>query len=321
MESRIVENFIHPRTKTPLIKDVKNNLCEQDNPENIIFVNDNDIYNFVGQQSDDVERDQYDNFYSSADDRILSKEDFIKMWQLFPGFKYLFESLGDISGKKMLVLGNGKSLKEFYFLQLGAKCVYTDLSIEAVKHMATIFEKSELNRNGYDTIEFHAIDACKLPFPDNSFDIIYGSAFVHHIENLDVFFREVSRCLKPGGICRFMDHAYSPLWQTLKKTVLKPLQKYSHRKHGISPADLVATMRGGYKQEELDIIKDAHNFKDALYLKVAFFELLLQRGTLKFGGLWLRKLRPFFRILDKFLDNIFGLVQKHGIELIWGFTK
>jgi ubiquinone/menaquinone biosynthesis C-methylase UbiE len=317
----LIEKYVNPLTKAPLVRDSRGNLFERGNTRKMLYRDDEGTYDFTSKDNKSGEREYYDEHYERNSFETLSTQACRKMWQTWPGFEELLVSMGDISSRKILLLGNGVSLKELYFLHLGAECVYTDLSIEAIQHAKVTFTRSELKQCGLDRIEFHAVDACELPFPNESFDIIYGCSIVHHIETLDKLFTEVARCLKPGGICRFMDHAYSPFWQFLKTTVLKPLQIYAHGKHGISPADLVATKRGGYTREDIEQIRKTHGFKEMLYLRVAFLEQLLQRGTSKLGGRGLRKLKPLMRALDTFLDNIASLVQRHGIVLIWGFTK
>lgn len=122
-----------------------------------------------------------------------------------PWRRTLLESIGDLSGKKILLLGNGDSSKEIYFLLLEAKVVFSDFSIEAVRRKKQEVELADFHWNGAADIEFHAIDALHLPFPDNTFEIIYGFAFVHHLDDLDQYFKELHRVLKPSGICRFID--------------------------------------------------------------------------------------------------------------------
>ena len=46
-------------------------------------------------------------------------------------------------------------------------------------------------------------DAERLPFPDNSFDLVFGHAILHHIPDLDQAFSEFRRVLKPGGRIAF----------------------------------------------------------------------------------------------------------------------
>jgi ubiquinone/menaquinone biosynthesis C-methylase UbiE len=47
-------------------------------------------------------------------------------------------------------------------------------------------------------------DAEQLPFPDNSFDIVYSWGVLHHSPNTPKAVAEVYRVLRPGGIARVM---------------------------------------------------------------------------------------------------------------------
>jgi ubiquinone/menaquinone biosynthesis C-methylase UbiE len=42
-------------------------------------------------------------------------------------------------------------------------------------------------------------DAERLPYDDGEFDLVVGHAFLHHIPEPDVAFREIARVLRPGG--------------------------------------------------------------------------------------------------------------------------
>lgn len=46
--------------------------------------------------------------------------------------------------------------------------------------------------------EFHLMDAHKLEFADETFDLVYGGAIFHHLD-CRIAFSEVKRVLKPGG--------------------------------------------------------------------------------------------------------------------------
>jgi ubiquinone/menaquinone biosynthesis C-methylase UbiE len=48
-------------------------------------------------------------------------------------------------------------------------------------------------------IEGRVADAERLPYDDDSFDIVIGHAVLHHIPDLDTAFGEILRVLKPGG--------------------------------------------------------------------------------------------------------------------------
>jgi ubiquinone/menaquinone biosynthesis C-methylase UbiE len=46
-------------------------------------------------------------------------------------------------------------------------------------------------------------EAERLPFPDESFDIVFGHAVLHHLPDLDASFAEFLRVLRPGGTLVF----------------------------------------------------------------------------------------------------------------------
>ncbi|WP_375489122.1 class I SAM-dependent methyltransferase [uncultured Jatrophihabitans sp.] len=48
-------------------------------------------------------------------------------------------------------------------------------------------------------IEGRVADAERLPYDDDTFDIVIGHAVLHHIPDLDLAFAEIMRVLKPGG--------------------------------------------------------------------------------------------------------------------------
>ena len=321
--------FVDPYTKQPLEPDGEGNLfCERDG-ERVVYLNHDGAYDFVSPGARvEGEKHFYDEHYKAAGGHEFTLEVVRERWTEIarPEAAVLLASLGDLSGKRILLLGNGMSIKELYFLHLGAEVVYTDISIEAVIRMQNLYRDSELRERGYDRIEFHAVDGLSLPFPDSSFDIIYGDAFVHHIEDLDSFFAEVSRCLRDGGMCRFLDGSYSPLWQAAKRSVLRPIQIYAHRKQGISPEDLRATMRGGYRKEELEPLMARHGFKSMVFRRFGFFHYITKRGLGKVIG-WRRDVfgaaKPLL-YLAKYMDDAgewTGLTTPNTINLVWGFDK
>jgi ubiquinone/menaquinone biosynthesis C-methylase UbiE len=51
--------------------------------------------------------------------------------------------------------------------------------------------------------ETQCAEASELPFGDESFDIVFGHAILHHLPDLDGAFREFMRVLRPGGVIAF----------------------------------------------------------------------------------------------------------------------
>jgi ubiquinone/menaquinone biosynthesis C-methylase UbiE len=79
-----------------------------------------------------------------------------------------------------------------------------DLTPKAIEHT-----KKRLSVYGLSS-EIKVGDAEKLPFNDNSFDIVYSWGVLHHSPNTPQAIKEVHRILRPGGIARIMIyHTYS----------------------------------------------------------------------------------------------------------------
>jgi SAM-dependent methyltransferase len=52
-------------------------------------------------------------------------------------------------------------------------------------------------------VETVRTEAEELPFEDESFDLVFGHAVLHHIPDLDKAFAEFRRVLRPGGVIAF----------------------------------------------------------------------------------------------------------------------
>jgi ubiquinone/menaquinone biosynthesis C-methylase UbiE len=78
-------------------------------------------------------------------------------------------------------------------------------------------------RKGYDIYGYVRSKAYRLPFPDNYFDNVVSSAFLHHVSSVPEVLKEVKRVLKPAGAYYvFLEPATSyfakPLsWSRVKK--------------------------------------------------------------------------------------------------------
>ena len=77
--------------------------------------------------------------------------------------------------------------------------------------------------SAFDGIAFQVGDAEKTSFDDKSFDVVVNIESSHHYPNLDRFFKEVHRILKPNG--HFL---YADLWSThLMDQLKQKLRKYN----------------------------------------------------------------------------------------------
>lgn len=76
-------------------------------------------------------------------------------------------------------------------------------------HCINISEKEiEIGRQFIETSrlkpQFHLMDAHELQFEDDSFDVVFGGAILHHLQ-LDRALSEIRRVLKPGGSIVFLE--------------------------------------------------------------------------------------------------------------------
>jgi ubiquinone/menaquinone biosynthesis C-methylase UbiE len=98
-----------------------------------------------------------------------------------------------------LEIGAGTGYFSLNLLQAGAieRATATDIS----PGMLAALEENA-SRLGLE-IRTAAAEAETLPFADESFDLVFGHAVLHHIPNLEAAFVEFSRVLRPGGTVAF----------------------------------------------------------------------------------------------------------------------
>ena len=114
--------------------------------------------------------------------------------------------MGSLEGKTILLLGNGLSVWELNFLDLGAKILFTDLTLSACERMREVLLASRYRDHlAAGNIEFHATDARHLPFPAGSIDVIYGRNFLHHVRETEALLKELGSTADPGIRDRYAD--------------------------------------------------------------------------------------------------------------------
>lgn len=105
------------------------------------------------------------------------------------------EWFGDLQGKKLLGLASGGGQQMPVFTALGAVCTVLDYSGEQCRS-----EKIIAEREGYSIEIIQEDMSKKLPFDDESFDIIFHPVSNCYVEKVDTIFKECYRVLKKGGI-------------------------------------------------------------------------------------------------------------------------
>ena len=98
-----------------------------------------------------------------------------------------------LKGKAVLEIGCGAGSSSILFALDGAQVTASDLTDEAVAITKAKFDLLGLAGNAVQA------DAENLPFPDNSFDVVFSSGVLHHTPNTQKTIDEIRRVLKPGG--------------------------------------------------------------------------------------------------------------------------
>jgi ubiquinone/menaquinone biosynthesis C-methylase UbiE len=122
-----------------------------------------------------------------------------------PGRRIVVEKLRKALGgpvrrfDRALEIGAGTGYFSLNLLQSGVigELVATDISQGMLEELS-----ASAGRLGLD-VETACTEAERLPFPDSSFDLVFGHAILHHLPDLDASFREFRRVLRPGGRIAF----------------------------------------------------------------------------------------------------------------------
>lgn len=138
------------------------------------------------------------------------------------GFSYslcqldIIKRLGNLRGKRVLLLGAGRSRESKAFVERGAWVVTSDIGIKGLLEDATgVFRV--------------VTDAEKLYFWDESFDLVYGQSMLMFTHPQRVY-GEVSRVLRRGGKYATIEpNSDSYLWPLCR--LLGRFHKYTHLKN------------------------------------------------------------------------------------------
>lgn len=105
------------------------------------------------------------------------------------------EWFGGLKGKKLLGLASGGGQQIPVFTALGAECTVLDYSSQQCES-----ERQVADREGYQVEILQADMTKKLPFEDETFDIIFHPVSNCYVEEVQPIFKECFRVLKKGGI-------------------------------------------------------------------------------------------------------------------------
>jgi len=116
-----------------------------------------------------------------------------------------FARFADSRGLDVLEIGVGMGADYVEWLRAGARATGVDLSGSSLEKAQRRCELA-----GYRP-DLRKADAEHLPFPSNSFDVVYSYGVMHHSPETARCIREAWRVLKPGGEARIMVYHHPSL--------------------------------------------------------------------------------------------------------------
>ena len=132
-------------------------------------------------------------------DEIIQRYSNPSAGTLYP-LEYAYHLLGDVRGQTVLDYGCGSGDNSVLVADHGAKVIGVDISPELIE----LAEKRMAIHGLNEAAEFRVGSAHELPLQDESVDVVFGMAILHHLD-LQLASAEVLRVLKKGGRAIFLE--------------------------------------------------------------------------------------------------------------------
>ena len=250
-----------------------------------------------------IEKDSKSTEYQQIRNRRYKIENFIR--------EFAFETPdNNLKNKKILEIGVGAGTDFIEFLRKNAICSGIDATDAAINETKKNIEIALPEKN-YNLEYLEKVNAEKLPFKDDYFDIVYSFGVLHHAKNTMKCISEATRVLKPGGILKIMVYSnFSAtgimLWLLYG---LRKLKVFSNQEQIIFKY-LESPGTKCYSNNELKKILEGFSLENVVLKKfVGSGDLLLMPPSEKYKGNLIYKIvqKIYPRFFIKRFQNTFGL--------------
>ena len=114
--------------------------------------------------------------------------------------EYAFHLLGDVRGKDVLDLGCGSGENTLLLAHRKANVIALDISPDLID----IAKRRMSINKPFSDVKFLTASAHDLPLPDESVDVVFGIAILHHLDMATIS-AQIMRVLRPGGRAIFQE--------------------------------------------------------------------------------------------------------------------
>ena len=153
-----------------------------------------DIQAFWGALYDSLYEESHDGL--TREDLLRSLDDLEDMFRLRDHMAVVEMPLAELKGRRVLEVGCGAGGHSALFARHGAHVTAVDLTAKRAR--ATRAKFGLLGDMAAECLALQA-DGERLPFADDSFDIVYSNGVLHHTPDTEAAIDQVRRVLKPGG--------------------------------------------------------------------------------------------------------------------------
>ena len=205
------------------------------------------------------------------------------------------EFLGDLKGKRVLEIGCGLGEISALLAKSGAEITAFDLSRNSV-----LTTRRRANLNGVEEqIALTVAAGEALPFADESFDVLFGKAILHHLD-VNLSSDQLARVLKTGGKAAFVEPmGMNPILKFVREYVPYPSKNPRGEDRPLNYEEIYA-WGSGYQE---------YNFREIQLLS------MIERG-LGFG-----KRVNILRRLDDLLLDRFPFIRRYCRYIVMYMEK
>ena len=212
---------------------------------------------------------------------------------IFP-LEYAYHLLGDVKGKTILEYGCGDGENTVVLANRQARIIGLDISAELLD-----VARQRLEANGSEGVELLIGSAHSLPLQDESVDIVFGMAILHHLD-LEIASKEVSRVLKKGGRAIFQE-------PTRNSELISKVRLLFPQRADVSPYERPLTH------------KEIGNFAGSYSYRSKTFQLLLS-SLISLVPHWPQAIRLSAKI-DEYLLRRFPALSYYGTVTVFEMVK